>query len=205
MKFKYEGFNVGGQVTSGEVEAASREEAAENLRDAGLYVQQLKEVGVEEFKPVLPQKQKADEFTEGLGFKPLKPKEEPKEEKISLEKGVEETSKPVDQIAKQQVKLEETQDIPKEEQKEEDTKQEACTSCPEGCHCGKPEDRDVDDALMTDIMHLMSAGTDTQMLMKAMYKDNPGMYDIMKDLVQSGMAHALGQLLVESVARRRNP
>lgn len=191
MKFKYEGFNVGGQVTSGEVEASSREEAAESLRDAGLYVQQLKEVGVEEFNPVLPQKQKADEFTEGLGFKEIKPlrkPEEPKQEKWLAEKDAEKTPQIVKDVAQQ-----------------EEPKQEACTSCPEGCQCGEPEDRDIDEKLMMDITHLMSAGTDTQMLMKSMYKDNPGMYDIMRDLVQSGMAHALGQLLVESVARRRQP
>lgn len=192
FKFKYEGFNVGGQVTSGEVEASSREEAAESLRDAGLYVQQLKEVGVEEFNPVLPQKQKADEFTEGLGFKEIKPlrkpeepkQEAPKEENRQPEKKAEEAPQVIEQVAK---------------------KQEACTSCPEGCQCGEAEDRDIDEKLMMDIMHLMSAGTGTQMLMKSMYKDNPGMYDIMRDLVQSGMAHALGQLLVESVARRRQP
>jgi len=197
MKFKYEGFNVGGQVTSGEVEAASREEAAENLRDAGLYVQQLKEVGVEEFKPVLPQKQKADDFTEGLGFKKIEPLRKPEESPRQEEdrKVFEELKKAEDRKVFESLK--------KAAEVKEEPKQEACTSCPEGCQCGEPED--LDEKLTMDIMHLMSAGTYTQMLMKSMYKDNPGMYDIMRELVQKGMGHALGQFLVESVVRRRKP
>jgi len=206
MKFKYEGFNVGGQVTSGEVEATSREEAAENLRDTGLYVQQLKEVGVEEFKPVLPQKQQADDFTEGLGFKPLRPKEEPKQEAPKQRDVIEEQEdKRIFEGLVRQAELEETKEVLKKEQKEEDTKKEAC---PEGCQCGHScseaeLERDVDDVLMRDISHLMAAGTDTQMLMKAMYGDNPEMYSVMRGFVQDGLAHALGQLLVESVVRRK--
>ena len=75
MKFWYEGFSVGGIVSSGEFEAENREEAASYLRSKGLYPQQIREVGVEEIKPVLPQEKKT--FEDELGFidqKPLREK-----------------------------------------------------------------------------------------------------------------------------------
>ncbi len=67
MKWWYEGFNVGGQVSSGEFVADSMEEAAGILREKGIYPQQIKQVGVEQIKPVLPQKTAAA-FEEELGF-----------------------------------------------------------------------------------------------------------------------------------------
>lgn len=65
MKFWYEGFNVGGTVFSGEFDSDNKEEASEYLRAKGIYPQQIKEVGVDEIKPVLPQ---GNKFEEDLGL-----------------------------------------------------------------------------------------------------------------------------------------
>ena len=81
MKFWYEGFNVGGIVSSGEFEAENKEEAAEYIRGKGIYPQQIKEVGVEEIKPVLPQGKKT--FEDELGFIDTKPLREQKLEEAA--------------------------------------------------------------------------------------------------------------------------
>lgn len=140
MKWWYEGFNVGGQVSSGEFLADSMEDAAEILRSKGIYPQQIKQVGVEEIKPVLPQKQTAA-FEEELGFIDTK-KVETKEA---------ETKKPeVVAAVSEKEELEETQAVVQEK-----PPVSACGSCC-GCASAKvEEEKDAEYYLKKDLEYLM--------------------------------------------------
>jgi type II secretory pathway component PulF len=136
MKFWYEGFSVGGIVSSGEFEAENREAAASYLRSKGLYPQQIREVGVEEIKPVLPQEKKT--FEDELGFidqKPLREKKLSASEEFQKETDdqiIQRVAKDI-RVAKEIIEVNEVK-----EKIQEVVDRDKCSSCCVGQCQGEP-------------------------------------------------------------------
>lgn len=179
-KWFYEGFTVGGQVTSGEVQADSREQVAEMMRGKNVYLQQIREVGVEKIQPVLPKGKTS--FEEELGFietkKPeppppetptppapeVKPEVEPEaEEPVPTNSELEEWVNNVREareeiIAESKVKLQDTQ---KEDPVSKTPKEEKSSCCAGSCcgcgsetPCVEGANPNSDDMLDQDLMNL---------------------------------------------------
>jgi hypothetical protein len=204
MKFWYEGFNVGGIVSSGEFEAENREEAASYLRSKGLYPQQIREVGVEEVKPVLPQEKKT--FEDELGFIDQKPLREKKEA------AYEEFQKETDADIFKQMKM-------VLEAKEAEAKEKCSSSCCGGNCSGEPLPSMVDTQEVTkevkgagqieqDMTALAEGANEViDYMVRAMDvgPDDRDTRDIIKAHVQKSAERLLDKILWSHVERSRGP
>jgi len=210
MKFWYEGFNVGGIVSSGEFEAENREEAASYLRSKGMYPQQIREVGVEEIKPVLPQEKKT--FEDELGFIDQKPLREKKE--VAYEEFQKETDA---EIFKQVKGLLEVNEV-KEKIQEVVDRDKCESSCCVGECQGEPLPSMVDTQEVTKGVGVGQIGQDMTALaeganemidymtraMNASPEDKE-VREIIRSRVQESAGRLMDKILWNHVERSRGP